>query len=134
MTRRFRMLTMAVVLTLLFAACGDDGDDSAEGSDTTAAATDTTAAAGDDGDGGGGTEVSIADFTFDPGDLTVAIGDTVTWSNADGATHTVTSDDDAFDSGDLGSGATFEQAFDEAGDFAYHCDIHPQMAGTITVE
>ena len=136
MTRWFRMLTMAVVLTLLFAACGDDGDDEA-GSDTTAAATDTTAAADDDGDdggGGAGSEVTIADFAFDPGDLTVAVGDSVTWANEDGATHTVTSDDDAFDSGDLSSGATFEETFDEAGTFAYHCDIHPQMSGTVTVQ
>ena len=66
--------------------------------------------------------MTIADFAFDPGDLTVAVGDTVTWTNDDDTDHTVTADDDAFDSGDLGGGDTFEQTFDEAGEFAYHCD------------
>ena len=30
-------------------------------------------------------------------------------------------------------GGTFEQTFDEAGEFAYHCNIHPQMTGTVSV-
>jgi plastocyanin len=52
----------------------------------------------------------------------------------DSPDHTVTADDDSFDSGTLSNGDTFEQTFDEAGEFAYHCEIHSSMTGTITVE
>ena len=57
----------------------------------------------------------------------------MTWTNSGAATHTVTADNGAFDSGRLASGATFSQTFDTAGTFTYHCEIHPQMTGTIVV-
>ena len=66
--------------------------------------------------------------------MSVRIGiNPITWTNDDGFAHTVTADDDSFDSGNLDGGATFEQTFDEAGEFAYHCNIHPQMTGTVSV-
>ena len=129
MMRWLRLVGAVFALGLLFTACSDDSGDDGGGDSSS----DTTAA--DDGGGeASGTEVTIADFAFDPGDLTVSVGDTVTWTNDDGTEHTVTSDDDAFDSGDISGGDTFEQTFDEAGEFAYHCSIHSQMSGTITVE
>ena len=81
-----------------------------------------------------GESVEIADFAFSPAELTVPAGTTVTWTNNDSAPHTVTSDDGAFDSGRLDEGDTFEFTFEEAGTFAYHCDFHPNMTATITVE
>jgi hypothetical protein len=45
----------------------------------------------------------------------------------------VTADGGAFDSGNLATGQTFSQTFSAAGTFAYHCNIHPQMTGTVTV-
>jgi hypothetical protein len=45
----------------------------------------------------------------------------------------VTADNGAFDSGRLASGSTFSQTFDTADTFTYHCEIHPQMTGTIVV-
>jgi len=129
MMRWLRLVGAVFALGLLFTACSDDSGDDGGGDSSS----DTTAA--DDGGGeASGTEVTIADFAFDPGDLTVSVGDTVTWTNDDDTEHTVTSDDDAFDSGDISGGDTFEQTFDEAGEFAYHCSIHSQMSGTITVE
>lgn len=77
--------------------------------------------------------VQIANFAFGPADLTVSSGTTVTWTNGDGVKHTVVASDRAFKSNNLGKGATFEQKFDTAGQFAYVCGIHPQMRGTITV-
>ena len=68
------------------------------------------------------------------GEVSVSVGYTVTWANVDGTDHTVTADDDSFDSGTLSDGSTFEQTFDEAGEFTYHCEIHSSMTGTITVE
>jgi plastocyanin len=78
--------------------------------------------------------VSIVDFAFDPADLTVAVGDTVTWTNTGSATHTVKWQDDEPESEQLQSGATYERTFDSAGSLPYICGIHSQMTGTITVE
>jgi plastocyanin len=122
--RLLRPILVVFALGLLFTACSSDDS----GGDDDAASTD------DGGGGGSGTDVSIADFAFDPGDLSVSVGDTVTWTNDDDTDHTVTSDDDAFDSDNIAGGDTFEQTFDEAGEFTYHCAIHSQMTGTITVE
>jgi plastocyanin len=108
-------------LVVALAACGDD--DSTPAADT-----------GSTGTGAVTTTVEIRDFAFAPADLTVGVGSTVTWKNEDGATHTVTGDDDGFDSADLPGGAEFSQTFDEAGTFTYHCEIHPSMTGTVRVE
>jgi plastocyanin len=48
--------------------------------------------------------------------------------------HTATSDDEVFDSGSLTEGGEFSFTFDEAGTFAYFCEVHPTMRGTIVVE
>jgi plastocyanin len=129
MMRWLRLVGAVFALGLLFSACSDDsGDDTAGGSSDTAADGSTTDS------GGGGTDVTIADFAFDPDGLTVSVGDTVTWTNDDDTDHTVTADDDSFDSDDISGGDTFEQTFDEAGEFTYHCSIHSQMTGTVTVE
>jgi len=79
--------------------------------------------------------VLIEDFNFDPPHIQVKAGDTVTWTQgADGAPHTATADDDAFDSGSLSDeGDTFEFTFEEAGEYPYHCKIHPEMLGLVTV-
>jgi plastocyanin len=82
---------------------------------------------------GGGDAVTIANFAFGPASLSVAAGTTVTWTNNDSAAHTATADDGSFDSSTIAPGATFSQAFDTAGTFAYHCAIHPNMTATIEV-
>jgi plastocyanin len=81
----------------------------------------------------GGGAVSIVDFAFQPASIQVAAGSTVTWTNTGAATHTVTSDSGAFDSGNVAPGASFSHTFDTAGTFTYHCSIHPQMTGTVVV-
>jgi plastocyanin len=80
-----------------------------------------------------GSAVSIAGFAFAPAALTISVGTTVTWTNNDSASHTVTADDGSFKSGTLANGATFSQTFSTPGTFAYHCGIHASMTGTITV-
>ena len=77
--------------------------------------------------------VSIAGFAFQPGKLGVVVGDTVTWTNNDGASHSATADGGAFDTGVLAGGDSGSFTFTTAGTFAYHCKIHPRMTGTITV-
>jgi plastocyanin len=79
--------------------------------------------------------VSIAGFAFAPPTVTINIGDTVTWTNNDGAMHTTTSDTPGlWDSGDLGTSATFQHTFSQAGTFPYHCERHPGMQATVVVQ
>ena len=76
---------------------------------------------------------------FIPADVTISVGDTVTWSNDDTAAHTVTSGiasegpDGIFDSSIFMAGTTFEHTFDEAGEFDYFCMVHPWMTGRVQV-
>ena len=78
--------------------------------------------------------VAISGFSFSPGSLTIAVGDTVTWTNSDAQAHTATADDGSWDTGSLGNGASGTITFSTAGTFAYLCSIHPQMTGTVTVQ
>jgi plastocyanin len=78
--------------------------------------------------------VDIRDMRFAPGTLTIAVGDTVTWTNSDSMPHTATSEDDAFDSGNMDEGQSFSFTFTEPGTYEYRCDYHSDMTGTIVVE
>ena len=73
--------------------------------------------------------VGIADFAFDPPDLTVPAGTEVTWTNGDRVPHSVVADDGAFESETLDTGATFSTTFDTPGTFTYVCGIHGSHAG-----
>ena len=77
--------------------------------------------------------VTIADFQFTPASMQVVQGTTVTWTNTGPSTHTTTSDSGAWDSGALAPGKSFSFKFNTPGTFAFHCSIHPNMKGTITV-
>jgi plastocyanin len=77
--------------------------------------------------------VAIAGFAFSPKDVTVTVGDTVTWTNSDATAHTATADDGSFDTGTIGANGTGTATFSTAGSFPYHCKIHSSMTGTITV-
>jgi plastocyanin len=79
------------------------------------------------------TTVTILDFAFDPAEIEVATGTTVTWVNEDAAPHTATADDGRFDTGRLEEGGEVSISFEQPGRFAYHCDFHPEMVGGITV-
>lgn len=75
--------------------------------------------------------VNINNFTFSPGTITIAPGDSVTWTNDDSATHTVTGS--GWGSGALATGATYTHQFNTTGDFTYHCSIHTYMTGVVVV-
>ncbi len=80
-----------------------------------------------------GSTVTIDNFAFSPGSITVSAGTTVTWVNNDTAAHTVTADDGSFDSGNLAPGDSFTHTFTSAGSFSYHCNYHPNMVATVVV-
>ncbi len=77
---------------------------------------------------------------WDPAEVTVSVGETVTWSNDDTAAHTVTSGsvdaggpDGNFDSSLFMAGTTFEWTPDAEGEYPYFCMVHPWMAGMVIV-
>ena len=75
-------------------------------------------------------------FAPNPEALTLSDGEaSLRWVNQDGGvTHQITSDNGAFAmSGPLGTGATYTVSLTEPGTYKYHCAIHPNMVGTITV-
>jgi len=78
--------------------------------------------------------INISGNKFNPAELTVDVGTTVTWSNGDSATHTVTAPSGAFNSGDMKSGQNFGYTFNEPGTYEYGCTIHPSMKGTVIVK
>jgi plastocyanin len=75
--------------------------------------------------------VDIKNFAFTPGSITIAPGDSVTWTNSDGTTHTVTGS--GWASGNIANGATYTHQFNTTGDFDYKCSIHQSMTGIVHV-
>ena len=79
------------------------------------------------------TTVEIRNNAFIPDQLNVAPGTTVTFVNRDDVPHTATSDNGLFDSGELAPGASYPVVLDGAGTVTYHCELHPEMQGSIVV-
>lgn len=127
MIRKCRIILAAMaILALVAAGCSSK--------------TETTGTGGPTGSGtpASGTTVKAIDSAFDPRDITVKVGTTLTWDFVGSLPHTVTADDGSFDSGTKNKGATFTQTFTSAGTFKYHCTLHGGkggvgMAGTVTV-
>jgi plastocyanin len=127
---------------LMLAACG-----SSSGSSTTAPTVVTTTpppsgssatasvdvAAPDGSTGEYGQGKNEATSSFAPGNVTIAIGGTVTWTNHDITAHTTTNLSGLWN-GSLGPGASFSRAFPTAGTFEYKCTLHPTMSGSVTVK
>ena len=79
--------------------------------------------------------VEMMGYKFSPATLTIAVGDTVTWTNHDTAPHNivVTDGPEKFTSPSLQTGQTYSHTFTQAGTYSYYCSIHPDMKATITV-
>jgi plastocyanin len=75
--------------------------------------------------------VTIDNFAFSPKTLTVKAGTKVAVKNKDSTTHTFTADKGAFDTGDIDSGSSATVTVKKPGTYAYHCNIHSSMHGTI---
>lgn len=82
--------------------------------------------------------ISIKGFAFNPVQLSVTKGATITWTNDDGTTHTVTSGVPGTPSGkfnqSVDAGKTFSFTFTDAGTYEFFCNIHNSMRGTVTVK
>lgn len=78
--------------------------------------------------------VSIDNFAFSPASIAVSVGTTVTWTNFDVEQHTVTERGHAWDSDAIANGKSFSHRFDQAGEYHYFCQIHPNMTGVVVVK
>jgi plastocyanin len=126
------MRLVSLVTLVLLAGASGCGGSSGYGSST-----------GPGGGGGGGHTLSISmtGSAFSPALDTVAAGSTVTWTNNDAVTHTVTSapgSADTYSSGNVGGSGTFQHMFAAAGTYVYYCTIHGTptagMKATIVVQ
>ena len=79
-------------------------------------------------------QVSIDNFIFNPAEITVPVGTTVTWVNRDDVPHTVTADDKQFHSTALDTDDRFTHVFSTPGTYPYFCSVHPHMTGRIIVK
>jgi plastocyanin len=80
-----------------------------------------------------GAKVSIANFAFTPAEVTIAPGESITWTNEDGAPHGLEYDDRAPGTDLLLPGASFSRRFDRPGAYDYSCSVHPYMTGRVIV-
>ena len=80
------------------------------------------------------TVIEIANFTFNPPEVTVKPGTTVTWKNADDIAHSVVEEGTKFRSKPLDTDETFSMTFADAGEIGYFCGLHPHMKGKIIVK
>ena len=79
--------------------------------------------------------VLIQNFSFKPAHITIKRGTRVTWINKDMTKHTATANNGAFDSGRLRPGQSYSHTFKTAGRTnKYHCEIHPDMRGSVVVK
>ncbi len=84
---------------------------------------------------GGDALIAAREHSFDRADIEVEPGTTVEWRNAGSQAHHLVREFDGVTIGeDLLPGRTETATFDRPGTFAYYCTIHPEMAGTVTVD
>jgi plastocyanin len=151
MRLRVLLLFLAIPAILAMAACGDDDPTATSTTAPTATATSSptgtatapaTATATATGTAvtsptipAEGAVVAMAGFAFNPQSITVSVGTTVSWTNADAAPHRpVGTSEGGFDAGTANQGETVTFTFEEAGTFPYICEIHPNMTGEVIVQ
>lgn len=85
--------------------------------------------------------VTISPQGFSPKDITVKVGDSITWTNGDSANHTVSSDNHPVHTlypflnlGKIMPAETKSVMFEKAGKYTYHDHLNPSNTGSVTVE
>ena len=78
--------------------------------------------------------VEIKDMAFVPATLTVAVGDTVVWTDRDIVPHTATEDRaGGWEAGPIMGGESGMLVMRTPGTVRYACRFHPEMHGTLEV-
>jgi plastocyanin len=119
--RRWVTAALALVLVAALGACG--GDDNGGDSGSTGAS-----------DVKADTTMDVTSFAYK--DVTVPAGGTLAIKNTSGAAHTFSPDNEGdFKEVDFSDGETATvTAPSKPGEYKFHCDIHPNMTGTMTVQ
>ena len=135
--KKLLALLLACLALGLVACGGDDDDDGGGGGGGGGASTQEEPSGG----GGGGVQVGMQNIQFDPKDVTVKPGETITFTNDESIPHDVHKqsgpggDFSSGPDGGMNQGDTFELKLDTPGKYEYVCHVHaPGMAGTITVK
>ena len=117
-----------LILTISVTACGGYNSPSEpSGAPTPAPAGSTTVSIAS-----GASTLTTTAFGANP--LMISVGTTISWLNGDNTTHTSVADGNQCSSGNVAPGGRFNFTFATAGRFTYHCQIHPNMVGTIVVQ
>jgi len=131
--RRFLLAPLALAV-LAVAGCGDDSSDTASTA-SDAPAAETTPSTSTPAGKGDAVEIGMKGLQFEPKDVTVKVGTSVTWKNLEDIPHNVVAEEGAdFESDTFGKDGTYEFTAEKAGSVKYVCTIHPGMEGTIIVE
>jgi len=77
--------------------------------------------------------VKMEKESFVPAKVSATAGTQVTWTNTDTVPHSVTADDNRFDSGLILPGKSFQWTATNTGTIAYHCIFHPSMTAVLSV-
>jgi plastocyanin len=139
--RHRSLVTVAASAVFLLAACSGGGATTAPVSEPSAeasvaapeASAPAAGAACEVSSAAGEVTVAIADFVFSPAEISATAGQTITFTNNDSAPHTATLDDDSCGTPNLAQGESNGLTFSTAGTYPFHCAVHPNMKGTITV-
>ena len=132
MKRLMYVIPLSAIAVLVFAAIAAaqpavvPGETATPAQTTTPAEESTTPAPNDT------TTVEIRNNAFNPAELHVAPGSTVTFVNNDNVPHTATSDTKLFDL-EIPPGSSYPVVLEGEGTVPYHCELHPEMKGTIVV-
>ncbi len=126
-----RLLAAAAILVLAGAVVAGCGGSAAP---TTTASGPLVTHVTNPAAGGQTVQVIMTDRSYQPKEVTIKVGDTVTWVNQDNPQHDVVADNGEFKSGLFTNGNTFSFTFTKAGTYPYHCSIHAGMTGTVIVQ
>ncbi len=119
---------LVVAAALLLAACSGGGSGSGSAAPTTSGSSSSSSSPTQTD------AITISNFMFDPMAASVAPGATVSVTNKDSVTHTLTATGGQFNTGNIGAGQTKTfTAPTKAGTYHYICNIHQYMMGTIVV-
>ena len=118
--RRWVTATLALVLVTALGACGGDDNGGSSGTGASNVKADTT--------------MDVTSFSYK--DVTLPAGGTLAIKNTSGATHTFSPDNEGdFKETNVNDGETVTvKAPTKPGDYGFHCEIHPNMTGTMTVQ
>jgi plastocyanin len=118
-----RLAIVAIGVSIIVSACGSDSSSPPAPAPSTAADVTVTI------------QGNNASNSYAPNPVSMRVGQTIAWRNADSITHTATQDSGGFNTGAVAAAATSAATMmNTAGTFTYHCTIHPGMVGTVSVQ